>query len=350
MAGPPDVDTDTGGRCALLMSRSYDRSNTSLADRLKDAAQLKDEGSARPGSALRDMIANLHAQSAEKDSFWGVGGVKAPGGGGASEPKKRRQQLAPLDDRRLSSFEVHDVNSHLAGSWPHPLQRVNSNVVYPQLNGGWACDECGDDDGDVLWHCFRTGTYDLCDACLKLGRGFPEAGHHEGDHDLDDEPLPDLDAENADARSSRPSSSSTARSAAGVPSLSLGKAEFHGEPDRQAFFEVYRSAPSLRHNVELIGPPGAAAVVEMDAADGTAEDAERRRLTKLFYKIDADHSGVVDQKELWEGLAAEGIRINREAAKTLLASADAAGGPFSMLFSSYFKCCFVLKNDEFDRR
>ena len=119
---PEELDTHTDDRCPLLMSRTYDRSTTSLADRLKDAARLKEDTAARPGSALRDMIANLHAQN-DKDSFWGDGGVKAAasgggaGGGGGQAKQQRQRRLAPLQDRRLASFAVHDANHHLARSW-----------------------------------------------------------------------------------------------------------------------------------------------------------------------------------------------------------------------------------------
>jgi hypothetical protein len=308
---PPQVETFTGERCPLLMSRSSIYQRGQLRGLVADTARVGDSTASRPGSALRDMIASLNAQG-DKDSFWGDGGVK-----GASGAAKRRQRLAPLQDARLRQFAVKDANSHLRQSWPHALQRVKSSTVYPQLNGGWACDECGKGEGDYLWHCFHTGNFDLCDACLELGRGF-------ADEELDDEPLPDLDDPVA-----QPPAQPVPD---GTPTLTLAQDEPEGEPDRQAFFQVYRQVPALLQKEELVGgPPGAAGEAEpateeaTAAAGGTSEDAERMRLTKLYHTIDADHSGSVDTKELWEGLAAAGVRINREATKGLISKADVDG-------------------------
>ena len=174
------VDTSTGERCPLLMTSTGIHHRGQLRGLVTDAAKVGG-AMAQPGSAIHDMLASLTAQDS-KDAFWGDGGLQ-----GASGATKRRQRLAPLEDNRLSQFAVKDPNSHLAQCWPHALQRVLSNTVYPQLNGGWACDECGKGEGDYVWHCFHTGNFDLCDGCLKLGRGFPE-------DEFDDEPLPELDS------------------------------------------------------------------------------------------------------------------------------------------------------------
>ena len=90
----------------------------------------------------------------------------------------------------LQSFALRPPNQHLRAMWPHELRRAEPAAVYPEFNGGWACDECDTRDGAVLYHCFKTHKRDLCGHCLALGFGFS----NNLEDDPDDEPLPDLDA------------------------------------------------------------------------------------------------------------------------------------------------------------
>ena len=292
------VDTDTGDRCALLMSRGATRAQR-LGGVLRDSRLLSDpraDGDA--GSAMQDMIAQL-SEGAGKDAFWGD----------AAAPRSR-PAAAALDNPRLAAFALRDANAHLARVHPHPLRRVAPSQVYPHLNGGWACDECnGTSEGEV-WHCFVTGNFDLCDACFEAGRGF-------ADGELDDEPLPSLDGPPA----------AELAAAAGAGAAPEPEA---AEVSRQQFFDMYRKAPALKNEGELVGGPApprpAGGGAEAGAAAGSTEDAERMRLTKLFHKIDADHSGTVDTRELFEGFSAAGMRISKTQAKRLMSKADADGG------------------------
>eukprot|EP01043_Picozoa_sp_COSAG02_P053910 COSAG02_NODE_6023_length_3869_cov_1.528382_5_plen_380_part_01 len=311
MPPPPQIDTFTGDRCPLLMSSAPIHHRGQLRGLVADAAKM-DGAKPRPGSALRDMIASLSGQN-DKDAFWGDGGDQR-----GSFAAKHQQRLAPLQDNRLSQFSVKDPNDHLAHCWPHALRWINSSTVYPHLNGGWACDECGKGQGDYLWHCFHTGNFDLCDGCLKLGRGFAE-------DEFDDEPLPDLDLVSA-AQAQVPAVGTASGDM--PPALTPTQEEPEGEPDRQAFFEIYRGVPALVQSHEQIGgPQGAPGETGMEEIvdSSTNENVEQARLSRLYHKIDADHSGSVDTKELWEGLASAGIRINRDATKGLISKADADG-------------------------
>ena len=96
------VDTDTGDRCALLMSRGATRAQR-LGGVLRDSRLLSDpraDGDA--GSAMQDMIAQL-SEGAGKDAFWGD----------AAAPRSR-PAAAALDNPRLAAFALRDANAHLA--------------------------------------------------------------------------------------------------------------------------------------------------------------------------------------------------------------------------------------------
>jgi hypothetical protein len=251
----------------------------------------------------------------------------------------------------LAALRPRPTDASLRGQWPHPLRRVDPLRVYPHLNGGWQCDECGacPEASAPMYHCFRTGTFDLCASCLRDQKGYID------DAEIDDEPLPALADEDRDGSGS--SSVGPSDGIGGSPSRSAqprgwrqpGGGDAHGsgvslERSRQDFFDVCRGAPASRREVSRVGAVVSTHhdtdvtasprphTVRADGGGGGGggddddDDAQTRRLTELFHKIDVDHSGSVSAREWWEGMAASsGIEHDRETWQALARRADTDG-------------------------
>jgi hypothetical protein len=290
-----------GDACPLLMMEKVShRSILEAADgedsltRLSSLSQYSDisTGKLEPLSDLTDVT---------KEN---VRALSAPAGSLFMDDVSNRQprRLLPLADKSLEKFLLLPPDRHLSKLWPHPLKRVNPLVVYQHLNGGWACDECGTRDGKSMYHCFRTGDFDLCEMCVAKGRGFIENGV------TDNEPLPALpnDAKAAPGQGRR---------------ARLAHYE-HGVLPRQEFFSLFRSSEKKQSDLEVRKTTSKQPVKKVTDDYENSENPARAKLAKIYRQMDSDYSDSVNKRELWEGLAAAGIGIARDEVDALLEMAD----------------------------
>ena len=238
--------------------------------------------------------------------------------------KRAPRRLESLADQTLEKFLLLPPDRHLSKLWPHPLKRCDPDKVYAQLNGGWACDECGVQNGKSMYHCFRTGNFDLCDTCVNW-RGIIDSANP------DTEPLPSLP--------SRPSSSK--RDSRSQRQARLNHYE-KGIGPRQEFFQLFRSekqriadtvTPAMGHSMSQSMPA--------PSREENDNDPNRAKLVQLYRSIDTDYSDEVSTRELWEGLASAGMGMSRDEVKRLIVLADVDGsGALSM---DEFVDCFASK-------
>eukprot|EP01052_Picozoa_sp_SAG31_P005689 SAG31_NODE_253_length_19063_cov_31.913362_11_plen_1652_part_00 len=245
------------------------------------------------------------------------------------------RRLQSLEDQKLEKFLILPPDRHLSKLWPHPLTRADPFKTYPHLNGGWACDECGAMNGRIMYHCLRTGNFDLCDVCVNW-RGIIDSSNP------DTEPLPVLPT----ALSTQGVSGKRRGDLSGLPKRQARLQDYEkGTLQRQEFFNLFRTE---KHRIaDLVGPispnrrkiASASIVVRPISAD--EDDPTRARLARLYRSIDTDYSDEVSTRELWEGLAAAGMGMGREEVKRLITRADVDGsGALSM---DEFVDCFAAK-------
>jgi hypothetical protein len=245
------------------------------------------------------------------------------------ESPARPRSLEPLLTAGLWRFDLPAPDATLVRLYKRPLERLDPHQVYPQYNGGWACDGCGAYHGAEMYHCAAT-SYDLCAACVQEGLGYSFDGP------VDDEALPRLPSRGLAIgaalgdtfRSHDPQlQASTQKRGAGSPvgqrALRNPDAALELELSRQEFFAIYRQHTS--DEVRAVASTTAKAAETADDVVPNSTDTIEKKLTRLYRSIDTDFSNSVDAKELWEGLSRIGLGLSRESVKKMAQQADADG-------------------------
>jgi Ran GTPase-activating protein (RanGAP) involved in mRNA processing and transport len=247
------------------------------------------------------------------------------------EPPMRPRSLEPLETPAMARFDLPPPDESLSRLYKRPLERSDPNTVYPQFNGGWACDACGVTQSAEMFHCPATDAYDLCAGCLEKGLGYSIDGP------VDDEALPRLPSRGGVAtdaalgttfRVHNPQPDASLReSGAGSPvgrrTLRNPDAALDLELSRQEFFAIYRQHTT--DEVRTVVDATAKAAHKPEDTMPTSSDTIEKKLTRLYRSIDSDFSNSVDAKELWEGLSRIGLSLSRETVNRMKQEADADG-------------------------
>ena len=256
--------------------------------------------------------------------------------------------LPPLETAELARFSLPSPDKHLTGLWNHPLEKADPDAVYPQFNGGWACDGCGQLQSAEMYHCQTTGNYDLCATCVRKKGYLADL-----DQDpIDEEELPRLasrglaksvslgtDFRQHSHGSSSPEPELPTQSGAADGGASPVKAEL----SRQEYWSIYRQHTS--DEVRAVAEATAQASEDADADVSDEQLSMEQKLTRLYRSIDSDFSNSVDAKELWEGLARIGLGLSHDHVQKLVRSADGDGdGTLDLAeFLAAFTASFLVK-------
>jgi hypothetical protein len=263
----------------------------------------------------------------------GAGPTRAP----AERPTERPQ---PPGGRLLDRFRIASPDRHLKQLWPHPLELMDPAVVYKECNGGWKCNGCGTLHGAIMYHCTTTGAFDLCQSCVRGGRGYVRSS------EVDGEELPRLPSRGAPpnlGRTARPSArdwmSTVTHDGGGGPARDARVVA------REEFWQKFRHA----RMDEVLEVSRATRMQSLAAADEDAGvrqpelDEVTERLTLLYRSIDTDFSDSLSARELWEGLSSIGLGLSMENTRRMVAMADTDGdGNLDLQeFLSVFRSCFL---------
>jgi hypothetical protein len=86
-----------------------------------------------------------------------------------AEPSRASKEVGKL---RRGDVILVDVIEPAGKEFTRVMERADPAEVYPELNGGWACNECGSSTGH-MYHDSTTGAYDLCERCYQASMAEP---------------------------------------------------------------------------------------------------------------------------------------------------------------------------------
>ena len=78
---------------------------------------------------------------------------------------QKNQPLATNNNKNAPQQEIHGERKHMHPRHPHALQKIASDTIYPHCKGRYRCDACGNvNEKENIFHCDKC-LFDLCCDC-----------------------------------------------------------------------------------------------------------------------------------------------------------------------------------------